>query len=102
MVTIEAFALGLPIIASRVPALQEIIEDGALGLLFAMGDADDLASKVSWAYRHPEAMRSVGVRARRVYEERYSPAVNLRHLTKIYEAAIAAARAAALARPAAG
>jgi glycosyltransferase involved in cell wall biosynthesis len=39
MVIIEALCQGLPVIASRIPALEEIIADGANGLLFAAGDA---------------------------------------------------------------
>ena len=39
----EAFAAGLPVIASRIGALSEIVEDGRSGLLFRAGDAHDLA-----------------------------------------------------------
>ena len=95
MVIVEAFSQGLPVIASKIPALEEIIEDGATGLLFLQGDCDDIATKVRWAHQHPEAMRLIGANARRVYEERYSPSVNFRQLAKIYEAAIEQSRSAA-------
>jgi glycosyltransferase involved in cell wall biosynthesis len=85
----EAFCQGLPVIASRIGALAEIVEDGATGLLFSPQDANDLANKVAWAHQHPDAMRVMGANARRVYEEKYSPSVNFRQLAKIYEAAIA-------------
>ena len=49
---VEAFCQGLPVIASRIEALEEIIEDGATGLFFSPGDADDLATKVRWAHQH--------------------------------------------------
>jgi glycosyltransferase involved in cell wall biosynthesis len=88
MVIVEAFSRGLPVIASRIEALEQIIEDGVTGLFFSQGDHDDLAAKVRWAHQHPEAMRLIGANARRVYEERYSPSVNFRQLSKIYEAAI--------------
>jgi glycosyltransferase involved in cell wall biosynthesis len=88
MVIAEAFCQGLPVIASRIGALAEIVEDGATGLLFSPGDADDLASKVRWAHQHPEAVRRMGANARRTYEERYSPKVNFAQLAKIYQAAI--------------
>jgi len=88
MVIAEAFCQGLPVIASRIGALAEIIEDGTTGLLFAPGDPDDLAVKVQWAGRHPEAMRAMGANARKAYEEKYSPAASFRELTKIYGAAI--------------
>jgi glycosyltransferase involved in cell wall biosynthesis len=96
MVILEAFSQSLPIIASRIPALEETIEDGANGLLFSAGDAGDLATKVNWALQHPGAMRNMGAKARRIYEEKYSPSVNFGQLTKIYEAAIEDARSAAV------
>jgi glycosyltransferase involved in cell wall biosynthesis len=95
MAIVEAFCQGLPVIASRVGSLAEIIEDGATGLLFSLKDPDDLATKVRWAHYHPEAMRMMGTNARKVYEEKYSPAVNFRQLTKIYAAAIEESRSSA-------
>jgi glycosyltransferase involved in cell wall biosynthesis len=94
MVVVEAFCQGLPVIASRVEALEEIIGDGATGFLFSAGDSDDLAAKVRWAHQHPEEMQMMGTNARRVYEERYSPSVNIRQLAKIYQAAIEQSRSA--------
>jgi len=88
MVIAEAFCQGLPVIASRLPAIEEVIEDGATGLLFSSSDADDLATKVRWAHQHPEAMRIMGANARAVYEKRYSPSVNFEQLAAIYQAAI--------------
>ena len=88
MVVAEAYCQGLPIIASRIGALEEIVDDGATGLLFSSGDAYDLATKVRWAHQHQEAMRIMGANARRVYEEKYSPSINFAQLANIYEAAI--------------
>jgi glycosyltransferase involved in cell wall biosynthesis len=88
LVIVEAFALGLPVIVSRVPALTELVEEGVTGLLFPPGSAVDLAAQVRWAFEHPEAMRVMGANARRLYEEKYSPSVNFRELATIYEAAI--------------
>jgi glycosyltransferase involved in cell wall biosynthesis len=95
MVIVEAFSRNLPVIGSRIAALEEIIEEGVTGLFFTQGDHDDLATKVSWAHQHPDAMRLMGANARRVYEEKYSPSVNFRQLAKIYEAAIEESRSAA-------
>jgi glycosyltransferase involved in cell wall biosynthesis len=92
MVIIEALAQGLPAVASRIPALEEIITHGENGLLFAPGDAADLASKIDWAGSHPTEMHRMGSAARRLYEEKYSPAENLRHLAYIYQAAVAEAK----------
>jgi glycosyltransferase involved in cell wall biosynthesis len=96
LVVVEAFCQSLPVIASRGPVLEEIIEDSATGLLCSSKDPDDLAAKVQWAHQHPDAMRMMGANARRVYEERYSPSVNFRRLAKIYQAAIEHSRSAAV------
>jgi glycosyltransferase involved in cell wall biosynthesis len=94
MVIVEAFCQGLPVIASRIGALAEIIDHGRTGLLFSTEDAEDLANNVRWAHKHPEEMSTMGAHARKVYEERYSPSVNFEQLAKIYEAAIAQSRSA--------
>jgi glycosyltransferase involved in cell wall biosynthesis len=99
MAIAEAYCQGLPVIATRIGALAEIVEEDATGLLFSLADADDLATKVRWADQHPEAMQIMGASARRVYEERYSPSVNFGQLAEIYEAAIAQNRSAAVGWP---
>ena len=68
--------------------MAEIVEDGVTGLHFTPGDAGDLAAKVRWAAAHPEEMRRMGLNARRVYEEKYTPETNYRQLMAIYDAAI--------------
>jgi glycosyltransferase involved in cell wall biosynthesis len=42
----EGFLAGVPVIASRLGAMAEGIRDGETGLLFAPGDAADLAAKI--------------------------------------------------------
>jgi glycosyltransferase involved in cell wall biosynthesis len=87
-VAIEAFACGVPVIASRLGALAEIIEDRRVGLLFNPGDPEDLANKVRWAAEHPDAMHHMGETARRIYEEKYTAEKNYKMLLDIYEQAI--------------
>ena len=43
IVTAEAMAAGLPIVASDIPAFRQVLRDGRAGELFAVGDHDDLA-----------------------------------------------------------
>ena len=85
----EAFACGLPVIASRLGAMAEIVEDNRTGLHFTAGDAEDLASKVEWAWTHPQQMREMGKEARREYEEKYTAEQNYHMLMDIYQKAIA-------------
>jgi glycosyltransferase involved in cell wall biosynthesis len=87
---VEAFACGVPVICSRMGAMQEIVDDGRTGLHFAPGDGADLAEKVEWAWNHPEQMRQMGEEGRREYERKYTAAQNYPRLLEIYEQAIAA------------
>lgn len=88
---VEAFSCGLPVIASRLGALIDIIQDGVTGLLFNPGDATDLVAKITWAESHPEEMLRMGQAARTEYEAKYTPERNYEMLINIYEDAIAAA-----------
>lgn len=88
---VEAFACGLPVIASRLGAMAALIRDGETGLLFNPGDAGDLAAKLAWAQAHPDAMRAMGEAARRDYESKYTPLRNLEMLLAIYREAMAEA-----------
>jgi glycosyltransferase involved in cell wall biosynthesis len=85
---VEAFATGLPVIASRLGSAAEIVDDGRTGLHFDPGDADDLAAKVNWAIDHPEEMRVMGFQARAEYELKYTASKNYEMLISIYENAI--------------
>jgi len=85
LVLIEAFSQGLPVIASRLGAMKEIIEEGVTGLLFEPGNSSDLAAKALWAAEHPANMAKMGENARKVFLEKYTPEVNYRLLAGIYE-----------------
>lgn len=89
---VEAMACGLPVIASRIGALAELVDDGVSGLLFEPGNVEDLAAKLRWAQGHPDAMRSMGERARAIYEEKFTARRNYAQLMNIYQDAMEQAR----------
>ncbi len=80
----EAFACGVPVIASRLGAMQEIVEDGHTGLLFEPGNASELRDKVLYAWGHSDEMRQIGHNARREFETKYTAEQNFRRLMEIY------------------
>jgi glycosyltransferase involved in cell wall biosynthesis len=84
-VAAEAFACGVPVIASRLGAMEEIVEDGRTGLHFTAGDPGDLAAKVDWAWTHPAELSAMGRAARAEYEAKYTPERNYNMLMKIYD-----------------
>lgn len=85
---VEAFACGLPVIASRLGAMAEIVRDGETGLLFEADNAEDLAQKMAWAEANAGALREMGVNACREYEAKYTPEHNYEQLMAIYAQAV--------------
>ena len=68
---IEAFSSALPVIASRLGTLAELIEPGRNGLLFEAGSGRDLARRLAWAEAFPEKMRQMGDCAKADYDARF-------------------------------
>ncbi|MGE5131172.1 MAG: glycosyltransferase [Sphingomonadaceae bacterium] len=89
---VEAFACGLPVVASRLGAMQELVEHGFTGLLFEPGSTHELARQMRWAEAFPEKMRRMGTHARAKYEVEFTPSVNYDRLMAIYADAIAATK----------
>jgi glycosyltransferase involved in cell wall biosynthesis len=84
----EAFACGIPVAASRLGAMAELLDDGRTGLFFSPGDAGDLASKVRWLWDHPGDCARMGIAARTEYEKKYTPERNYELLLEIYSKAM--------------
>jgi len=64
LVAAEAMAHGIPVVASRIGALAELVEDGRTGSLFSPGDADELAEAMLRLWRAPERCRRLGAAGR--------------------------------------
>jgi glycosyltransferase involved in cell wall biosynthesis len=95
MTIVEAFACGVPVIASRLGGLPEIVAEGRTGLLFAPADPGDLARTLESAWTDPEDLAEMGREARREYEDRYTAARHAALLEDVYALAIASRRASA-------
>ncbi|OAD22124.1 Glycosyl transferase, group 1 domain protein [Candidatus Thiomargarita nelsonii] len=75
-------------IASKLGAMAEIVEDGVTGLHFEAGNANDLANKVHCLQSQPELCKRMGQQARQVYLDKYTPEKNYQHLITIYQTAL--------------
>lgn len=93
LVVVEAFACGVPVVASRLGSLAELVENGETGVLVPPGDAGALAAALAAAWERPDAMAAMGARARRAYERRYTADEAHRTCMSIYAEAIASRRA---------
>ncbi|MCG6155268.1 glycosyltransferase [Rubinisphaera margarita] len=87
--TMEAFATGTPVIASRLGAMEELVTENKTGWLFAPGNADELAACVEKLSRADETRVRMGAAARIEFEQRYVPEVSYQALIDIYEKALA-------------
>jgi glycosyltransferase involved in cell wall biosynthesis len=61
-VILEAMACGVPVIASRIEGVSELVDEGQTGWLFTPGDAAELAGIVAHVWRSPEMLSAVRVR----------------------------------------
>lgn len=89
---IEGFAVGTPVIASRLGPSIDLIDDQRTGWLFTAGDAADLADRVRTVCSDPELQRRTRVAARAQYEAHYSRDGALENLVAIYREAQRLAR----------
>jgi glycosyltransferase involved in cell wall biosynthesis len=81
---VEAFACGVPVIASRLDPITEILEEGKTGLYFTPHQSSELAMKVDWAWVHPREMETMGRAARGQYQAKYTAEQNYAMLMDIY------------------
>jgi glycosyltransferase involved in cell wall biosynthesis len=71
-VTLETMATGLPLVATAVGGLQDVVVDGVTGLLVPPDDPQAMADAVRALLVDPERATTLGAAARRRYSERYT------------------------------
>ena len=84
MVVLEAMAYGLPVIATRVGAIPEVLTDGQEGFLIEPADVKALADRMLRVAGDPELRRRMGLDARRVAEARFSLDAMVDRIMDIY------------------
>lgn len=84
---IEAFALGTPVLASKIGATASMIVDRQTGLHFEPGNAVDLKRRVEWCSRNLAALRSMRNNTRAVFEAGYTGGSNIDLLLDVYRRA---------------
>ncbi len=88
LVLVEALAHGLPIIASNLGSMADIIKHGETGLLFEPGNAEDLAIKIKWLLDNPKEATRLGFNARQAYLNNYTAEENLKQLLGVYQSSL--------------
>jgi glycosyltransferase involved in cell wall biosynthesis len=87
LVVVEAYASGLPVIASDVGSLCSLIIPARTGLHFRPSDPTDLVDKVAWLLSHPTELARMRREARSEFETKYTAEHNYRTLMEIYATA---------------
>jgi exopolysaccharide biosynthesis WecB/TagA/CpsF family protein len=81
---VESFSKGTPVIASRLGAMAELVDDGRTGFHFTAGDASDLAEKVVRMWQDKSVGEVMRRACREEYELKYTADVNYSQLMEIY------------------
>lgn len=84
LTVLEAMAVGLPVVASDIGVLPELVNETTGGRRFPPGDARGLADTVRWIAASPEEARSLGAKGRSTYLQQFSSDENYRQLMDIY------------------
>jgi len=85
---IEAFANGIPVIASNHGSMAELVTHNETGLLFETGNPKDLAKKINWANNHPKEIKEMGKNAKIEFYRKYTEEISYQKLMTIYNSAI--------------
>ncbi len=88
LTVIEAFAAGLPVIASGLGAMNDMVDDARTGRLVKPGDPRALADAVKGLAGDVNVTASMGAAARRAYLDAYAPEPNYAQLAAIYRQAV--------------
>ena len=86
----EGLAAGLPVVASEVGGVPEIIQDGETGILVRPRDPEAIAAAVVSLLEKPEYAASIGSRGRERVREMFSPARCAEKHEKVYRQALRA------------
>jgi len=82
---LEAMSTGLPVIATRVGGVPEIVEDGRTGFLVPLKHPEDIAEKVLDLNADRGKLRRMGAAAREAVLERYSTEKVVQQYLDVYK-----------------
>jgi len=81
---LESMAIGIPIIASRIGGLPDVVEEGKSGFLFQPKDFRGLMDKIEILFSNPTIQEKMGVYAKQIASTRYGPDMHYKELIDLY------------------
>src|SRR5438067_10446107 len=92
LAALEAMACEVPVIASRVGGIPEVVDDGVTGCLATVGDIEKMSADAARLLSDEELRREMGRRARESAVSRYSTDLVIPQYIEFYERVIAASK----------
>ncbi len=92
LAALEALACEVPVIASRVGGIPEVVDDGETGCLAGVGDLDKMSTDAARLLSDEATRREMGRRARASAVGRYSTDLVIPQYIDFYERVIAATK----------
>src|SRR5206468_925770 len=87
---LEAMAMGLPVVATRVPGTREAVRHGETGFMVEVGDTDDLAGTLGRLIEDPALRARLGEQGRRVTLEEFDERRVVGALRELYRSRLRA------------
>lgn len=84
-ITVEAMMSGLLVIGSNSAGTKELLEDKKTGLLFNIGDVEDLCEKIEYAISNKKEMKKIASEGRSDVVEKYSAETNADNVYSLYQ-----------------
>lgn len=89
---IEAMAMGLPVVVTRIPALEEVVEEGGNAVVVTPGDTGALVAGLESLLVDPDLRRRDGRRSRELFEERFTLERSAQGMVALYRDVLARTR----------
>jgi glycosyltransferase involved in cell wall biosynthesis len=81
----EYMACGVPVVASKLQAIERILKDAECGLLVDPTDVNDVAAAIHYLLKHPQEAKRMGQRGAKAVQERYNWSAMEKRLFALYE-----------------
>ncbi len=85
---LESLSLGIPVIASNIGGLPEVISDRHNGRLFVPGDSDSLARVFSELVADPNQIKPMGERGRALHASTYTVEKMVERISAVYRSIV--------------